>query len=197
MARSHRLADQVETFASILDERDQARRGRRAAEDKLKEIRESLGRHRDRQGKVFAGLNEKFAPIMRALLAPTRPEAVVLSGRGFDIRVNAGGDRRTAAIDSLKVVAFDLACLCLSIEGQADAPAFLIHDSPREADLGARIYDEVFRLALRLERLTPTPLFQYVITTTTPPPKDVRVEPWLRLSLRGSPGSERLMKRDL
>jgi hypothetical protein len=50
-----------------------------------------------------------------------------------------GGDRSTAAIDSLKVLGFDLSALCLSIEGATRVPAFLVHDSPREADLGLLI----------------------------------------------------------
>ncbi len=192
-----RLADHVEHFASLVEDRDQARRGRRAAEEKLKDVREGIGRQRDRQGKVFSGLNQKFEPIIKALLGPDTTGSVTLSGKGFEIRIDAGGDRRTAAIDSLKVVAFDLACLCLSIEEATNAPAFLIHDSPREADLGASIYGEVFKLVRDLESMTPMPMFQYIITTTTPPPEGMRVEPWLRLRLSGSPGSERLMRRDL
>ncbi len=192
-----RLADHVEHFASLVEDRDQARRGRRAAEEKLKDVREGIGRQRDRQGKVFSGLNQKFEPIIKALLGPDTTGSVTLSGKGFEIRIDAGGDRRTAAIDSLKVVAFDLACLCLSIEEATNAPAFLIHDSPREADLGASILCEVFKLVRDLESMTPMPMFQYIITTTTPPPEGMRVEPWLRLRLSGSPGSERLMRRDL
>ena len=41
------------------------------------------------------------------------------------------------------------------------------------------------------------PQFQYIVTTTTRPPKGLAVEPWLRLTLRGSPGTERLLRRDL
>jgi hypothetical protein len=44
-----------------------------------------------------------------------------------------------------KVVAFDLAALCLTIEGATRIPSFLVHDSPREADLGGSIYGRLFR----------------------------------------------------
>ncbi len=97
----------------------------------------------------------------------------------------------------LAVLAFDLACLCLSIEGATRVPAFLVHDSPREADLGLSIYDELFRLMRELEELTETTTFQYIVTTTTRPPDDLRRDPWLRLTLKGAPGSERLLARDL
>lgn len=108
-----------------------------------------------------------------------------------------GGDRTTAAIDSLKVLAFDLAVLCLSIEGATHVPAFLVHDSPREADLGLSIYHRLFRLVTEIEAFGDTPQFQYIITTTTRPPEDLAVEPWLRMTLRGSPGNERLLRRNL
>ena len=122
---------------------------------------------------------------------------MTLSGDRLQLTVDVDGDRRTAAIESLKVLAFDLACLCLSIEGATRLPAFLVHDSPREADLGLSIYDELFRLMRELEEMTGTTAFQYIVTTTTRPPDDLRCDPWLRLTLKGAPGPERLMARDL
>jgi hypothetical protein len=73
-------------------------------------------------------------------VGPDAKGRVTLSGNGLEAHVDLGGDRTTAAIDSLKVLAFDLAVLCLSIEGATRVPALLIHDSPREADLGFSIY---------------------------------------------------------
>ena len=60
----------------------------------------------------------------------------------------------------------------MSIEGKGHIPSFLVHDSPREADLGASIYNRIFDFGHRLENSTPAPLFQYIITTTTEPPKN-------------------------
>ncbi|HOT83723.1 MAG TPA: hypothetical protein PLQ12_10535, partial [Candidatus Defluviicoccus seviourii] len=59
------------------------------------------------------------------------------------------------------------------------------------------IYDELFRMMRELETLTETTAFQYIVTTTTRPPDELRCPPWLRLTLKGAPGSERLMARDL
>lgn len=115
----------------------------------------------------------------------------------IEISIEAGGDRRTAAIESLKVLAFDVACLCLSMEGHTRLPAFVVHDSPREADLGLTIYDEHFRLLRKLEEASGSPVFQYIVTTTTRPPEGLNREPWRCAILRGSPGSERLLRRDL
>ena len=98
---------------------------------------------------------------------------------------------------SLKVLAFDIASLCRSIEGATHVPAFLIHDSPREADLGLTIYHELFQLMRELEGQSGPPLFQYIVTTTSPPPDAFKADARLRLVIRGSPAHERLLKVDL
>lgn len=122
---------------------------------------------------------------------------ITLSGTGIELSVDLGGDRTTAAIDTLKVLAFDLAALCLSIEGATCVPSFLLHDSPREADLGLTIYHELFWLVRDLEGTASQPLFQYIVTTTTEPPDELKTDPRLRLIIRGSPAEERLLKVDL
>lgn len=192
-----RLKEGVERFAELSTERDAARKRLRSLEDKLSKERETLAAFRDKQGLTFGKISQKFSAIIRRLVNETAKGAVTLTGNGLEIVVDVDGDRRTAAIESLKVLAFDLACLCLSVEGSTRVPPFLVHDSPREADLGLSIYDELFRLMRELEALTETTAFQYIVTTTTRPPDDLRCEPWLRFTVRGAPGSERLMGRDL
>ncbi len=192
-----RLKEGVGRFAELSTERDEAQKRLRGFEDKLTKERERLAAFRDKQGPTFGRITEKFSAIIRRLVNENAKGAVTLSGDRLQLTVDVDGDRRTAAIESLKVLAFDLACLCLSIEGATRVPAFLVHDSPREADLGLSIYDELFRLMRELEELTETTTFQYIVTTTTRPPDDLRRDPWLRLTLKGAPGSERLLARDL
>ena len=69
--------------------------------------------------------------------------------------------------------------------------------SPREADLGLSIYGRLFDLAEELEHIGSAPLFQYILTTTTPPPTEFRNEPYLRLKLEGDPPAQRLLGVDL
>lgn len=192
-----RLKEGVERFTELSTERDEVRKRLRNFEDRLTKERERLAAFRDKQGLTFGRITEKFSAIIRRLVSENARGTVTLSGDRLQLAVDIDGDRRTAAIESLKVLAFDLACLCLSIEGATRIPAFLVHDSPREADLGLSIYDELFRLMRELEEMTGTAAFQYIVTTTTRPPDDLRCDPWLRLTLRGAPGSERLMARDL
>jgi hypothetical protein len=194
---AQRLVDDVERLSELIGSQESSQKSARELASRLETERATLGAFRDKQARVFGRLSEKFDPIVRRLVGPDATGRVTLSGNGLEPNVNMGGDRTTAAIDSLKVLAFDLAVLCLSIEGATRVPAFLMHDSPREADLGLSIYHRLFRLVTEIEGSGDLPQFQYIVTTTTRPPEDLAVKPWVRLTLRGSPGTERLMRRDL
>src|SRR3546814_14292796 len=71
------------------------------------------------------------------------PYTTLFRSKGLSLKVQMGGERSTAAIDSLKIVAFDLSALMMTIEGQTRLGGFLLHDSPREADLGRSIYNRL------------------------------------------------------
>jgi hypothetical protein len=159
--------------------------------------RGQVGAYRDAQADVFRRLSQTFDAIIREIVGPTAEGKITLDGNGLKLSVEMGGERSTTAIESLKVIAFDLAVMCMSIEGGTHVPAFHVHDSPREADLGLSIYHELFHFVRRLEQVGNQPLFQYIITTTTRPPAELLYEPWLRETLRGAPAEERLLRRDL
>lgn len=150
---------------------------------------------RSAQADVFSRLSCFFDAIIRNMVGPNAGGKVILDGNGLKLSVELGGERSTAAIDSLKVIAFDLAVMCMSIEGDIRLPAFLIHDSPREADLGLSVYHRLFHLVRNLEQ--DQPLFQYIVTTTTRPPNELSNKPWLRDKLGGTPAKVRLLRRDL
>jgi hypothetical protein len=194
---ARRLQDDVERLAELIDGQDAASKDLRELASKLDMQRDRLGAFRDKQARVFGRLSEKFDPIVRRLVGHSAKGRVTLSGNSINLSVNMGGDCTTVAIDSLKVWAFDLAALCLSIEGVTRVPAFLLHDSPREGDLGLSIYHHLFKLVRELEKQAEQPLFQYIVTTTTRPSDDLTREPWLVLTVRGSPGHERLLGCDL
>lgn len=194
---SRRLADQADDHAGSITALDALKQEIREIERKIESGGATIAAHRDRQASVFANLTEKFDAIVKELLGKRASGRATLSGNGLELKVNLGGERSTAAIDSLKIIAFDLAALSMAIEGRTASPPFLIHDSPREADLGLSIYHILLRLAQRLEGFGDQPLFQYIVTTTTRPPDELAKSPWLRLALRGSPSAERLLRQDL
>jgi len=179
---AQRLVDEVAGYKQLLDRHEAAVSTVRSLEGTIERARASASAFRDKQGAVFLRLKEKFDAIIRELVGPQARGRTSLSGNGLELNVNLGGDRSTAAIESLKIIAFDLAALALSIEGKAATPEFLLHDGPREADLGLSLYHRLFQLARRLEDVSPQPLFQYIMTTTTRPPQELEKLPWLRLT---------------
>ena len=148
---------------------------------------------RNRHNDTLARMEELFSYVCKGLLGNRVKASLALSGQGLQADVEVGG----MAMESLKAIAFDLAALLMSMEGNTMLPAFLVHDSPREADLGEAIYHRLFRLVRSFERLGDDPAFQYIITTTSRPPDDLCHMPCLVAELQGSNADERLLRRDL
>lgn len=139
-----------------------------------------------------------FDYIVRAIIGNEVQALVDTSGRSLALVVEHHGERDSAALATVKLLGFDLAALTESVQGRGSFPRFLIHDGPREADMAPDIYERLFLYARQLENcFDGHPSFQYIVTTTTRPPSDFLEEPWLRLTLRGTPADERLLRCDL
>lgn len=159
------------------------------------EMQEALRRA---TSEALARLSRRFDYVLRALVGDGVSGFVEASGRSLRLKATEHGDRESAAIGTVKLLAFDLAALTEGVEGRGAHPCFLVHDGPREADMSPSIYQRLFLYARSLEEACEGEAgFQYIVTTTTPPPKDLQREPWLRLTLRGTPAEERLLGRDL
>jgi len=86
----------------------------------------------------------------------------------------------------LEILTGDLVCLLDASNPASAFPGLLIHDCPREADMGPRPYRDYLHLIERIEREAyggDAAPFQYIVTTTTPPPELLQEEPYLRLTL--------------
>jgi len=170
----------------------------------VREVEDSYARQdkiREAQRAAIHGFSKCYDYIMRALIGNEVTARVETSGRSLSLAVEERGDRHSAAIATLKLLAFDLAAIVWSIEGEGLFPRFLVHDGPREADMAHDVYERLFFFAHELEKCfgEKEPGFQYIITTTTAPP-DKFIEhdaPWLRLRLSGLPANERFLRQDL
>lgn len=194
-----RVGDDVDSLEKLLHENATAERKVARLDDQLKELKQGVAAERDQHALVFNRLGTHFDPLVRRLLGrvPTARGNVHHDGNGLQLVVDFGGERNTPAIDLVKVLAFDLATLCRSIEGATQLPALLIHDSPRSSDLGLSIYHELFHLMRELEDVGGAPLFQYIVTTTSRPPDELVGDHRVRLKLKGAPAEARLLGRDL
>ena len=194
---AQRLAEDVDQYEALLADYDHARLTAGKMEEDLERTRASIAKYRESSSAAITRLSNWFDIVLREMVPGDVKGSTKLDGNGLKLDVELGGYRSTVAIDSLKVVTFDLAVLAMSMERSLCFPGILIHDSPREADLSEEIYKRLFLFASKLEKCAPAPLFQYIITTTTAPPEPFRKEPWLRLEVRGAPAKERLLKVDL
>jgi hypothetical protein len=98
------------------------------------------------------------------------------------------------AVETLAVLLADLACMVYnSVSERPRLPGFLLHDSPREADLSLRLYRRFIGLTATLQEhfgAAENCPFQYIITTTTPPPDKLRNDNWVKLHLNAAMGVE-------
>lgn len=166
----------AEREATRVEER---RRDRAARMSDVSEKRASLRRAHAESRDL---LSARFDAVLRALLGDQIRGRVDVTRDGLEPVALAQGDRESAALDTIKVLAFDLAALSLGFEGHGHFPGFLVHDGPREADMDQVIYDRVFLYAQQMEEAflqIGSIGFQYIVTTTTPPPERLRRAPWL------------------
>lgn len=167
--------------------------------EKAKEKLAMLRKEQDDARKVFS---EIFADVVQAVMGATVQAEVSLGDRGLEPHAQRNGELSGAALETIKTISFDLAAVVASVEARGNHPRFLIHDGPREADMARVIYERFFLYAEKMENAFTTgrePSFQYILTTTTPPPlKMQRGSKWLLGEVLNSKVPEmRLLKRNL
>lgn len=144
--------------------------------------------------------SEVYSQLIRAVMGKSLSAGVEFSGRSIALNLEYHGKLTSAAIESIKIIAFDLAAMLSSVEGSGFHPRLLVHDGPREADMSVEIYQKFFLFVRAMEEAfgkDGMPNFQYIITTTEPPPGDLRQKPWLVETLDASQAEMRLFKVDL
>lgn len=161
----------VEALAKLERQIEDSRAAHHAAHEQLDQKRRKLNAH--------------FNRVLKALMANVMQGRIEIDMRGLRLELDGRESTPGEALASETALSLDLACLSASICGLGHLPRFIIHDSPREADLESHIYARLFEFILELERSFQgqPPSFQYIITTTTPPPNDFRAAPYLRLTL--------------
>lgn len=129
---------------------------------------------------------EKFGDLFNLLVQTMLGDEVTgridfPGGKSIEPKLEFHGAFDSAALNLTKILAFDLAAIALAqFEGTGHHPGFLLHDSPRESDLAAPIYQSLFLAAKAMEAACGENIsFQYIVTTTEPPPPEVNSAPWI------------------
>ena len=188
-----RTLDAIERVERMTVRRDETKRRLEGLTTEEKQLKETLEAHRLANASTMRRWNALFRHICGEIYGEDIACQLSLTGNGLQAKMPTGG----LAMEALKVVAFDLATMLMSIEGRTKMPALLIHDSPREADLGESLFHGIFTVAADLENIGKKKLapFQYIITTTSAPPVELEDRVVLRLS--SAKPEDRLLRRAL
>lgn len=194
-------------IAELIDAAERAAKDAASKADSIKELGRDIEASYTQQEKIreaqktaIGRFSARFDYVVRALIGDQVLGRIDTSGRSLSLSVEEHGERDSTFIATVKVLAFDLAAVLASIEGNGAFPRFLVHDGPREADMAPDVYERIFLLAEEIEKcFEGKPAFQYIVTTTTTPPEKFikRGAPWLRLQLSGLEAQERLLRQDL
>jgi len=150
----------------------------------------------ERQKKQISEFSELYETTVKAFLGTGVEASCRFTREEIALHAEYRGELSSAAIDTLKTLAFDIAAMRSSMFGNTHHPRFVILDSPREADMHPTPYRQIFHHLKSLESAGPTPPFQVILTTTEPPPIDLQGEPELVLRLDASKREERLFRTD-
>jgi hypothetical protein len=168
--------------------------------DVERKIGASRSSHHDAHQQVLSRqqtLNRHLRRVLNVLVSSPSSATLDISMRGIHVSLDHRDPTPGEALASETALSLDLACLSASVGGLGTVPRFFIHDSPREADLEPHIYARLFRFIKQLEDEAKgaEPNFQYIIATTTPPPKALARRPYVRETLDARHDDGLLLKR--
>ena len=112
--RARRLLDD----ARALQQSTTTARPAPSATDELEAVRQQMELGRKRAQQAIRALEERYRGIVSAWLPDGIDGSIKLAGKGLrvDAQFSGRGEVSTAALDSLKIVAFDLAAMHLAVE---------------------------------------------------------------------------------
>jgi hypothetical protein len=157
--------------------------------------KEELQRHQESYQQRLSGISEVYDRLVKGALSTTYSGRIEMTRGEVQFQIFEAGGLSGEAVETLALVLADVAALVCSCRGIGHHPRFLMHDSPREADLDRHIYNRYLRMMMNMtaelggREAAP---FQYIVTTTSRPPPEMHDA--ICLHLRGHPQSEMLFK---
>lgn len=152
-----------------------------ASREKSKQIELDLNRVRIQLSVLQQDRSERergLAQITDALAHQLLPDGAIGAfdprdeTRPFRLSMRGGEAYRV-----LEVLLGDVACMLDSARPESALPGLFIHDCPREADMSAGLYENFLGLIGQVQKTQYAEQalpFQYVVTTTTPPPAELQ-----------------------
>ena len=159
--------------------------------DALVGIQLEQAESRESQSKDLDPVRFVFDFLVKACISDEYRGIVTFVDDDLSFQIWKGDSDSGTAHHMLAILLADISIAVLGAGGLAEHSGILIHDSPREAGLGSVAYTHFLdNISTALESLTGKagcPV-QYIVTTSTPPPKDLRKKPTTDLKLGGRHG---------
>jgi hypothetical protein len=155
------------------------------------ELRENIERQQDElrrlqksYDKYLKSINKVYDALIKNALSDTYSGSLRMPKGELQFHIEEATGLSGEAVETLALVLADVAAMMCSCRGIGHHPRFLLHDSPREADLDRHIYSRYLRSMWTLTNeyggQDKAP-FQYIVTTTSKPPKELEAAICLRL----------------
>jgi hypothetical protein len=179
---------------------DECRKQLKETEGKVTELTSGLNKLLAQHDSSRALIASIFSGAVRAVLTSgTYNGEVSLNERELSFHITHGVTMSGEAVETLSVLLADVACMIYnSVSGATRLPGLLLHDSPREADLGLRLYRSFIRFVASLQKhfgSAEACPFQYILTTTTAPPEELRGNETVKLPLNAAVPDKLLFRR--
>lgn len=136
----------------------------------LQRLQASYGQRLQAIGNIYDGL-------IKSALSDTYSGTLRMSRSELQFQIEEATGLTGEAVETLALVLADVAAMMCSCQGIGHHPRFLLHDSPREADLDRHIYNRYLQAMTTLSTKhggAEAAPFQYIITTTSRPPENLR-----------------------
>jgi hypothetical protein len=172
-----------------------------ALREKIKKGEIDIRDIQSRQYRHHLALQKLYNDVLQIVLSKDYSGHVTYPPKNdleFQIRETAAG-LTGEAVETLALVLADVTAMLWSVGGNGHHPCFLMHDSPREADLDGHVYNRYLRgihdISSSLDGENAP--FQYIVTSTSKPPKKLLEDKTVKERLQAHPESELLFRQFL
>lgn len=197
LGRWDELEEQLRGYADDIRAAEREQKKVEKAERLIRESQDQQRAERKERDRRVNELSRLYDETLKRLIGPDAGGMIRRDARGLhpvpDELTAPGG----ATLGSLAhVVALDLAYLAAHLSGFGQLPGFLLHDSPESIVMESALYDRLLRFAVGMETACGDQGvgFQYIVTTTAPPPVEIASEPYAVLTLDARSDSTRLLR---
>lgn len=156
-------------------------------QERIKRTAELLEAYQSLQKEQREAIGRIYDRLIKSVLSNTYSGTLNMYKGELSFQIQEETGLSGEAVETLAIVLADVAAMMAACEGIGHHPRFLLHDSPREADLDRHIYDRYLRAMWQLttehggKDAAP---FQYIVTTTSRPPDDLQEAICLKLQAR-------------